>query len=297
MITATSFRLDYPEFHNQAIYPNSVVNYWITVAGLLLTTIRWGNGSAAATSPPSTIYDVASELFVAHNLVLEKQAQDTARRGGTPGVSKGAISSDSVGGVSRSYDTASGLEPEAGHWNLTTYGTRFKRLSDLYGAGPIQVGACDEGGSPWTPGFTPQTFLPATGTITFTLNPTPGSTVGLGGATVTFVTSGATGLQVDVAATLSQTMVALAQLLSTTDDEDVSASNYAISTPDPPAVVLNVAYKQLGPTGTSFTLATTVTGAVVSGPTLEGPPTSNDNGFGQDPWLGPPPWPGVTSFG
>ena len=156
MITPASFRLDWVAFSNQALYPNPVVNFWITVAGFMLRTERWGSGSAAATSPVTTPYDLATELFVAHNLVLEKQADDAAKRGATPGVSKGPIASMSVGGVSVSYDDAAGLEEGAGHWNLTTYGTRLKRLMDLFGAGPVQVGVGFDpfgwyggGGSPW----------------------------------------------------------------------------------------------------------------------------------------------------
>jgi len=156
MIIPASFRLDWPEFTSVALYPTPVVSFWLTVAGLLLRTERWGNGSATATNPPTTIYDVATELFVAHNLVLERQAAKTASAGGTPGVSKGPVASMSVNGVSIGYDTASGLEEGAGHWNLTTYGTRLKRLMDLFGAGPVQVGIgldpfgwYGPSGSPW----------------------------------------------------------------------------------------------------------------------------------------------------
>ena len=140
MITTASFRQDWPEFRRLPFYSDPAVAFWIAVAGMLLRTERWGNGSATATNPPTTIYDVATELFVAHNLVLERQSGKAASAGGAPGVSKGPITSQSVNGVSISYDAASGLEEGAGHWNLTTYGTRLKRLMDLFGAGPVQVG-------------------------------------------------------------------------------------------------------------------------------------------------------------
>lgn len=147
MITSATFRQDYSEFASLSLYPVSAFAYWNVVAGLLLRPERWGAGSATASSPPTTILDVASELFVAHNLALEKQAQDTAKRGGTPGVSKGPISSDHVGSVSRSYSTAEGLNPDAGHWNLTTYGTRLYWLMMMFGAGPVQIGiGCDPNG-------------------------------------------------------------------------------------------------------------------------------------------------------
>jgi hypothetical protein len=41
--------------------------------------------------------------------------------------------------VTQAYDTTAGIVPEAGHWNLTTYGMRFIQLVLMFGAGPIQV--------------------------------------------------------------------------------------------------------------------------------------------------------------
>jgi len=51
----------------------------------------------------------------------------------------------------------------AGHWNLTVYGTRFIRFAKMFGAGPIQIGIgynpSPFGGPAWpgpdcNPGFT-----------------------------------------------------------------------------------------------------------------------------------------------
>ena len=85
-VTPSSFRVDYPEFADTTAYPDSGVAYWITVAGLLLNPRRWQD-----------MLDVATELFVAHNLVLERQAQKSAAAGAVPGVSTGAVSSKTVG--------------------------------------------------------------------------------------------------------------------------------------------------------------------------------------------------------
>jgi hypothetical protein len=52
----------------------------------------------------------------------------------------GIVSSKSVDKVSVSYDTSGAMEAGAGHWNLTTYGTRYIRLVKLVGAGPLQIG-------------------------------------------------------------------------------------------------------------------------------------------------------------
>lgn len=103
----------------------------------------WGVSSPLATSPPTTLADLATEQWVAHQIVLEKQAIAAAASGGNPGTSVGVISSKSVNGVSVSFDVGSvtgGLQETAGYYNQTTYGQRFYRLMRLRGAGPIQLG-------------------------------------------------------------------------------------------------------------------------------------------------------------
>lgn len=129
-VNAAQFRKDFTAFADTEKYPNSSVDYWISIAGLMLNVDRW-----------STLLDHGAELFTAHNLVLEAQTNAAAANGAPPGVSQGPISNKSVDKVSVAYDTASAVELNAGHWNLTIYGTRFIRLARQIGAGPVQVGA------------------------------------------------------------------------------------------------------------------------------------------------------------
>jgi hypothetical protein len=142
-VSAASFVQSYPEFSNTTTYPVSSINYWLAIAGLMLTnTRRWGLGSATASSPPTTRLDFATELFVAHNLALESAAALAAgalAAGATPGLTPGILNSKSVGPVSAGYDVASGIDPDDGQWNLTTYGVRFIRLAKASALGPIQV--------------------------------------------------------------------------------------------------------------------------------------------------------------
>lgn len=125
---AAQFRTDFPEFSDTAAYPDSGVTYWLRIAGLLMDTLKWGD-----------LYDVGTELFIAHNLVLERQAQKSAATGAVPGQSQGPTSSKTVDKVSVSYDTNAGIVKDAGHWNLTTYGTRYMGLVNMIGAGGMQV--------------------------------------------------------------------------------------------------------------------------------------------------------------
>jgi hypothetical protein len=128
-ITPQQLRSDYPEFASTTVYPNSAIEYWSGYAYLMLNANRWGK-----------MLDLGAALFIAHHITIEARNQAIAAKGGIPGEQTGPLSSKSVDKVSISYDTGSGIEPNAGHWNLTVYGTRFIRLVKMFGAGPVQVG-------------------------------------------------------------------------------------------------------------------------------------------------------------
>lgn len=128
-VTEESFRQHYPEFQSKDRFPDGAITYYITLAGLLLSSARW-----------STLLDLGTELFIAHNIALERRAQDEAAKGAVPGQTTGPVNAKGVGPVSVGYDTANGIVQGAGHWNLTIYGTRFMELVSMFGAGPIQIG-------------------------------------------------------------------------------------------------------------------------------------------------------------
>lgn len=125
---AATLRTDFPEFADTAAYPDSGVNFWLALGVKLLNVDRWAD-----------LLDTGLELFAAHNLVLERQASKAAAFGGVPGVGSGPVSGKTVDKVTINYDTAAAMEPDAGHWNLTNYGSRFIRLARMAGAGGIQL--------------------------------------------------------------------------------------------------------------------------------------------------------------
>jgi hypothetical protein len=108
-------------------------------------------------------------------------------------------------------------------------------------------------------------FALATGSVTLTSNPATGTTIVLNGTTVTFVTSGATGNQVNIGANLAATLTALATFLSASADAQIAKCTYSVTT-----TVLSITDKTGGAGGNSFTLVTTVSGATLSGATLTG---------------------------
>lgn len=126
-VTVDSFRLGFPEF-NTVDYPDSMVQFWLDRALELVNPSAWGRS-----------FDLGVQLFVAHNVVIEKR-NEKAAAGGVPGAAgSGTLASKSVGPISVSYDTSIGLNPDDGQWNLTNYGTRFAALVRMFGAMPIQV--------------------------------------------------------------------------------------------------------------------------------------------------------------
>lgn len=128
-VTPATFRETFPEFANVTMYPNAIITYWVSIAALLLNETLW-----------STLIDHGVSLFVAHNIALEARSLAEAAQGAPVGGGTGPINSKSVDKVSVGYDTAAAMEKDAGHWNLTIYGTRFIRLAKLIGHVPLQVG-------------------------------------------------------------------------------------------------------------------------------------------------------------
>ena len=152
-VTVSQFRQNFQAFKNANCFPNQVVAFWLSVAEKLINNARWGD-----------LTDVGVQLFTAHQIALERQALDAANAGGVPGQATGLINSKSVDKVSVGFDTQGGAELDAGHWNLTTYGSRYIRLARMMGTGGLQIGVgCLPGDSSlssynawagvWTPNF------------------------------------------------------------------------------------------------------------------------------------------------
>lgn len=129
-LTASSFRLMFPAFGDTTKYSDPMVTMWLDYATKRINVERWGE-----------LADTGVGLITAHTLVLEAQSVAQASAGAAPGGKVGVQTSKSVDGVSVSYDVSSATVAGAGHWNQTTYGTRFMELSRMMGAGPMQVGS------------------------------------------------------------------------------------------------------------------------------------------------------------
>lgn len=128
-VTPASFRANFPEFADAAIYPDATVNYWLGIGARMLRADRWVD-----------LLDHGLELFTAHHIALARQAVEAAAAGGVPGSNTGVVTSEAVDKVSASYDAGSTtLDSGAGHWNATVYGVQFLQLVRMAGSGGWQL--------------------------------------------------------------------------------------------------------------------------------------------------------------
>lgn len=126
--TASDFRRDFPQFFDATKYPDAVIQFRLNLADLLI------DGSAMAELFPYIV-----ELFVAHYLALYSNDSKSAAVGGAGGSNSGVLTSKSVDKVSMGYDTSATLNPDAGFWNNTRYGSEFWQYISMFGFGGIQL--------------------------------------------------------------------------------------------------------------------------------------------------------------
>ena len=123
----------------------------------------------------------------------------------------------------------------------------------------------------------------ATGSITFSAQPLASSTLTINGTLFTFVASGATGNEVNIGASLSATMTALAVALNASVVTGVALATYTGT-----ATALTIVHDALGTSGNTFTLAASTTPAsngTVSAATLTG--GGNSHTFTTGSWTLP----------
>lgn len=123
MADASLFLTVFPEWASAS---DTAISYWLSQAPLQLSAGLFGAN-----------FDLASMLFVAHNLALGDMEAKVAAKGGTPGDALGPITSKSVGGISISYDAAGIAIQGAGAWNATSYGQRLYKMMQAAACGGV----------------------------------------------------------------------------------------------------------------------------------------------------------------
>jgi len=128
MVTRSQFRVDFPAFADETVYPDSILLFWLAISTSLVNAERWAD-----------LTDMGVELMTAHQVRIGTANIQAGNNGGSPGAMTGIVTSQSVGDVSVSRDIGSVTLTDGGFWNLTTYGVRFLQLARMFGAGPVQL--------------------------------------------------------------------------------------------------------------------------------------------------------------
>jgi hypothetical protein len=130
-VTVASFRQAFPEFTDPGVYDAGLITTFVNLAvNCFQNLLRWD---------PNCL-DYGTGLFVAHHMVLQARASQTAQVGGIPGTVEGVRNNKSVDKVAVGYDVDSVVLEGAAFWNMTTYGVRFYQLVRLFGTGGVQLG-------------------------------------------------------------------------------------------------------------------------------------------------------------
>lgn len=128
--TVAQFRQTFPQFTDATTYPDPAIQMRLNLADVLMSESRFG----------PDVFPYVACLFVAHYLALSAADNRSAATGGAGGVNTGIMTAKSVDKVSASYDASNTLNPDAGFWNNTRYGSEFWEYLMIFGAGAIQLG-------------------------------------------------------------------------------------------------------------------------------------------------------------
>jgi hypothetical protein len=121
----------------------------------------------------------------------------------------------------------------------------------------------------------------ATGTITFTGNPSASDTVTVNGLAITFESSSPSGNQVLIGPNPAATAANLLAFLQASSNADLTPATYALS-----GNVLTITYGTIGTAGNSFSLAKSSTVLSVSGSDLAGGVAASSVGYATSPASG-----------
>lgn len=123
MFDTPAFRVAFPAFADQTVYPEARVFFQGSLAEKFYPCDVWGD-----------LHCQVVMLAVAHTLSMQG-----ASGGSASGGVKGVVSSKSVDKVSVSYDVGATTYEGAAYFNGSPYGVELYRLIRMAGAGPMHV--------------------------------------------------------------------------------------------------------------------------------------------------------------
>lgn len=123
-----TFRAAFSEFADETVYPDALIQMWLTYAASMVNATRWG-----------VLTTLGVQLVAAHNVVLSARDEAAGSAGAAPGTASGPVSSKSIDRLSVSYDAGAIAIAGGGSWNMTSYGIRYITLSQTMGGGALQL--------------------------------------------------------------------------------------------------------------------------------------------------------------
>lgn len=150
--------------------------------------------------------------------------------------------------------------------DLVTHATIAQQAQLAAGSGGLLLTRVTDGTDVAAGGTIANVAVAATGSATFSGQPTAGDTITLNGSAVTFVSAITTGLQILIGANLPATLAAAVAFLSGSADTQLVKFTYATDG----ATKLNFTAAATGTAGNALTLAKTSTAITLSGATLSG---------------------------
>ncbi|MGQ5288456.1 DUF4054 domain-containing protein [Pectobacterium actinidiae] len=128
--TVAQFREAFPQFADETKYPPAMIQARLTIADVLFSESRFGED----------FFPYLIGLYVAHYMYLYATDMRGVAVGTAGGANSGIQTSKSVDKVSVSYDASATLDPNAGFWNNSRYGSEFWEYLMVFGAGGVQLG-------------------------------------------------------------------------------------------------------------------------------------------------------------
>ncbi len=126
--TIAQFRADFPQFSDDTRFPDAQIQFRLNLADRQM-----------GQQGKESVFAYMVELFVAHYLYLWDRDRRSAMLGGAGGANSGVLNSKSVDKISMGYDTTATLNPNAGFWNNSRYGSEFYQQILWFGAGGRQL--------------------------------------------------------------------------------------------------------------------------------------------------------------
>ena len=260
------------ENNDIAVYAGSNVITWSPVAGASSYNIYASTPSYSVTVPVGSQVGFLGQSF-SNSFTDTNITPDYSR---SPPLAQNPFARGAITAVNVTQTGATFAQSTIAYSITTSTGSGFVGIPIVDSAGHFAGMVIQNGGENYASTDTITITgggVAATGTYTFTTNPTNGQTIILNGVTWTFVSSSPTGNETLIGANVNVTLTQLAADLNASTNSSLNPASYSYA-----SSVITVTYKTTGTAGNAYTLAAGTYGGTVSGSTLSGGVNGSDLG-------------------